>query len=144
MRIVRRVIVVAAVLVLVLIAAFAGVLRWQQPILLTGTGYAAHNACAVTGVAEREHPETDLPPNPLVPYLQVSGAGDPTTGSLFGALARQRAWFTDGFGCTLAGERPELGEASAIDADGNPFADAATLFDIDQPSCGIVASKPSA
>ena len=127
MRIVRRVIVVAAVLVLVLIAAFAGVLRWQQPILLTGTGYAAHNACAVTGVAEREHPETDLPPNPLVPYLQVSGAGDPTTtGSLFGALARQRAWFAEGFGCTLAGERPELGEASAIDADGNPFADAAT------------------
>ena len=125
MRILRRVIVVAAVLVLVLIAAFAGVLRWQQPILLTGTGYAAHNACAVTEVAGRDHPETDLPPNPLVPYLQVSGDGDPTPGSLFGALARQRAWSTDGFGCTLAGERPELGAASAIDADGNPFADAA-------------------
>ena len=126
MRILRRVIVVVAVLALVLIAAFAGVFLWQRPILLTATGYAAHNACAVGEIAGREHPETDLPPNPLVPYLRVSGAGDPTTGSLFGALARQRAWFTEGFGCTLAGERPELGEASAIDGAGNPFTDAAT------------------
>lgn len=117
---------VVAVLALVLIAAFTGVYLWQQPILLTGTGYAAHNACAIGEVAGRDDPETDLPPNPLVPYLDVSGAGDPTTGSLLGALARQRAWFTDGFGCTLAGERPEFGEATPIAAGTNPFTDAPT------------------
>ena len=124
MRILRRVIVALAITALVLIAAFTGVYLWQQPILLTGTGYAAHNACAVTEVAGRDEPANDLPPNPLVPYLEVSGAGDPTTGSLPLGLARQKAWYTEGFGCTLAQERPELGEASAISGDDNPFTDA--------------------
>ncbi|HET8779962.1 MAG TPA: serine hydrolase [Agromyces sp.] len=124
MRILRRGVTVVAVLVLLLIAAFTGVYLWQQPILLTGTGYAAHNSCAITEVAGRQNPETDLPPNPLVPYLQVDGAGDPTTATLPGALARQRAWFTEGFGCTLADERPELGAASVIESQGNPFAEA--------------------
>jgi hypothetical protein len=72
-RILRRVVTVAAVLALLLIAVFTGVYLWQQPILLTGTGYAAHNSCAVTEVAGRETPETDMPPNPLVPYLRVAG-----------------------------------------------------------------------
>jgi len=125
-RILRRVIVVVAVLALIVIVAFAGVYAWQQPILLTGTGYAAHNSCAVTEVAGRDDPETDLPPNPLVPYLRVDGAGDPTNGSLFGLLAKQRAWYTEGFGCTLAHDRPELGDASPIPAGANPFTDAAT------------------
>ena len=124
MRILRRVVVVVAVTALVLIAAFTGVYLWQQPILLTGTGYAAHNSCALTEVAGREQPETDLPPNPLVPYLQVDGAGDPTTATLPASLARQEAWYTEGFGCTLADERPELGAASVIEPEANPFADA--------------------
>jgi CubicO group peptidase (beta-lactamase class C family) len=123
-RILRRTVAVLAVLVLVLIAAFAGVYLWQQPILLTGTGYAAHNACAVTEVSGRDDPESDLPSNPLVPYLQVDGAGDPTAGSLFGALAKQTAWYTDGFGCTLADARPELPAASAVEPGANPFTDA--------------------
>lgn len=126
MRILRRVITVVAVLVLVAIAAFSGVYLWQQPILLTATGYAAHNACAVTAVAGRTDPATDLPPNPLVPYLQVDVDGDTTTGSLPGSLARQRAWYTEGFGCTLADARPDLGEATPISGDGNPFSDAPT------------------
>jgi CubicO group peptidase (beta-lactamase class C family) len=125
-RILRRTVAVVAVLVLVLIAAFTGVYLWQQPILLTGTGYAAHNACAVTEVSGRDDPESDLPSNPLVPYLQVDGAGDPTAGSLFGALAKQKAWYTDGFGCTLADARPELGAASVIEPGANPFTDAPT------------------
>ncbi|WP_254431378.1 serine hydrolase [Agromyces sp. Marseille-P2726] len=124
MRTLRRTIAVVAVLVLVLIAAFTGVYLQQQPILLTGTGYAAHNACAVTEVAGRDDPASDLPSNPLVPYLRVDGAGDPTTASLLGALARQRAWFTEGFGCTLARERPDLGAASVIEAGANPLTDA--------------------
>lgn len=124
MRILRRTVAVVAVLVLVLIAAFTGVYLWQRPILLTGTGYAAHNACAVTEVSGRDDPQSDLPSNPLVPYLQVDGAGDPTAGSLFGALAKQRAWYTDGFGCTLADARPELPAASVIEPGANPFTDA--------------------
>ncbi|GAA2041525.1 serine hydrolase [Agromyces tropicus] len=125
MRLLRRAISVVALLALVVIGVFAGVYRWQQPILLTGTGYAAHNACAVTQVAGRDEPATDLPENPLVPYLEVTGAGDPTTASLLGALSRQRAWFTEGFGCTLSRERPELGSATPIAASANPFTDAA-------------------
>ncbi|GAA1805477.1 serine hydrolase [Agromyces neolithicus] len=126
MHILRRVIVVVAVTALVLIAAFAGVYLWQKPILLTGTGYAAHNACAVTTVAGRDDPATDLPPNPLVPYLQVESGDDESTASLLGQFAHQTAWFTEGFGCTLAGERPALGEATPIAAGGNPFTDAST------------------
>ena len=121
-------IVIVAITALVLIAAFTGVYLWQQPILLTGTGYAAHNTCAVTEVAGRDDPATDLPPNPLVPYLEVDTDADAGTAkaSILGALARQRAYYTEGFGCTLAGQRPELGEATTIDAEGNPFADAVT------------------
>lgn len=126
MHILRRVIVIVAVTALVLIAAFAGVYLWQKPILLTATGYAAHNACAVTSIAGRDDPETDLPPNPLVPYLQVDDAGDDATASLFDQLAHQRAWYTEGFGCTLAGDRPELGDATPIAAGANPFTDAST------------------
>ncbi|MEV1131147.1 serine hydrolase [Agromyces sp. NPDC049794] len=125
MRILRRVVVVVAVLALVLIAAFAGVYAWQQPILLTATGYAAHNACAVTQVAGRDDPESDLPSNPLVPYLRVDVDDAVTAGSLLSSLARQRAWYTEGFGCTLAKERPDLGEATAIAPGANPFTDAA-------------------
>lgn len=124
MRILRRAVAVVAVLALIVIAAFSGVFLWQQPILLTGTGYAAHNACAVTEVAGRDDPESDLPPNPLAPYLRVDGAGDPTAGSLLGALAKQKAWDTEGFGCTLADARPELGAASVIEPGANPFTDA--------------------
>lgn len=126
MRILRRAITVVAVLLLVAIAAFTGVYLWQQPILMTATGYAAHNACAVTQVAGRDDPATDLPPNPLVPYLQVETNGDTTTGSLPASLARQRAWYTEGFGCTLADARPDLGDATPISGDGNPFSDAPT------------------
>ncbi|MBM7831628.1 CubicO group peptidase (beta-lactamase class C family) [Agromyces cerinus] len=127
MHILRRVIVIVAVTALVLIAAFTGVYLWQQPILLTGTGYAAHNACAGVLVAGRDDPATDLPPNPLVPYLQVDSDADAgtATASILGAIAHQNAWYAEGFGCTLADQRPELGEATAIDAQGNPFTDVA-------------------
>ncbi|MGR2751892.1 serine hydrolase domain-containing protein [Agromyces arachidis] len=124
MRLLRRTVAVVAVLALVLIAAFTGLYLWQQPILLTGTGYAAHNACAVTEVSSREDPASDLPSNPLVPYLDVDGAGDPAAGSLFGAFARQKAWYTEGYGCTLADARPALPAASVVESGANPFTDA--------------------
>lgn len=124
MRILRRTLIVLAALVAVVLIGVTAVYWWQRPMLLTGTGYAAHNACAVTEVAGRDDPTADLPPNPLVPYLSVDGEGDPTAGSLLGVLAKQQAWYAEGFGCTLAGERPELGTASPVTSEGNPFTDA--------------------
>ena len=123
MRLLRRVGIVAASLVLVFVVALTGVYLWQGPLLLTGTGYAAQNACAVTQLAGRENPETDLPPNPLVPYLAVD-AGEVTTASVLGVGTPQQARHTEGFGCTLASGPLDLGEPTAVSSDGNPFADA--------------------
>ena len=119
MRTFRRILL--GVLVLAVVAVVAGY-WWQRPLLLTGTGYAAHNACAVTHVADRDDPESDLPDNPLVPYLRsAESEDDAVRSSILGVLAAQRAWFTDGFGCTLADERPDLGEATAVESGSNPF-----------------------
>jgi CubicO group peptidase (beta-lactamase class C family) len=120
----RRILLVVVLVVAVLVVAGYW---WQRPMLLTGTGYAAHNACAVQLVAGRDDPEADLPPNPLVPFLrtkELEGGG--AESSLLGLLATQRAWYTPGFGCTLADERPDLGAATEASAAGNPLAAAAT------------------
>ncbi|MCS0500382.1 serine hydrolase domain-containing protein [Protaetiibacter mangrovi] len=126
MRLLRGAGIVAASLVLVLVVALTGAYLWQGPILLTGTGYAAHNACAVERVAGREDPATDLPDNPLVPYLQLRTDGDVTTASVLGVGTPQQARFTEGFGCTLASAPLDLGTPSEVGSDGNPFTDAAT------------------
>ena len=55
-----------------LLVALLGGYWWQRPLLLTGTGYAAHNACALSEIADRDKPEDDLPPDPLVPVLRTS------------------------------------------------------------------------
>ncbi len=124
MRFLRRAGIVAVALVAVLLVGVFGVYLWQAPILLTGTGYAAHNACAVTQVAGRDDPASDLPDNPLVPYLDVQTDGDVTTATVFGFAAGQQARFTDGFGCTLASADLTLGESTPIDGSANPFTDA--------------------
>lgn len=125
MRILRRLTVaVAAVLVVVTVAA-TGVYLWQGPLLLTGTGYAAHNACAVELVAGRDDAASDLPPNPLVPYLDVRTDGDVVTASVLGVGTPQQARYVEGFGCTLASAPVDLGEATPVSAAGNPFTGAA-------------------
>lgn len=120
MRIFLRILL--GVLVLALVAGIA-VYWWQRPLLRTGTGYAAHNACAVEHVAGRDDPESDLPDNPLVPYLRTNEAEDEGTdgvrASLLGVLAAQEAWHVEGFGCVLGDEAPDLGEPTAVDADRN-------------------------
>lgn len=104
----RRLIVrlLLGLLAVILIALVGGYL-YAKPLLLTGTGYAAHNACAVKGIAGRSNPDTDLPPNPLVPYLRTSDATDSSsvTTTVLGVLAGQTAYFTGDYGCTL-GEQP--------------------------------------
>ncbi|MFQ6170860.1 serine hydrolase domain-containing protein [Oryzobacter sp. R7] len=114
---------VVAVLLVLVIAAGIGGYFYAKPLLLTGTGYAAHNACAVTMVAGRDDPDTDLPPNPLVPYLTgyVNEAGRSATSQVLLSLATQKAWYTKGFGCTVAAERPSLTAATKVEGDLNPF-----------------------
>ncbi|HLU63411.1 MAG TPA: serine hydrolase [Protaetiibacter sp.] len=124
MRILRRVGIAAAAVLVVLTLLVSGVYLWQGPLLLTGTGYAAHNACAVERVAGRADPATDLPHNPLVPYVRVRVDGEVTTASVLGLGTPQQARFTEGFGYTLASAPLELGQPSEVSAAGNPFAGA--------------------
>jgi CubicO group peptidase (beta-lactamase class C family) len=109
--------------VVLLILVLVGGYWYQRPLLLTGTGYAAHNACAVENISERTDPENDLPPNPLVPLLRWSSSDDGSTrGSLLGVLSAQQTYYTEGFGCTLGDDPPELPAATAVSPGANPFA----------------------
>lgn len=124
MRVLGRVLVL--LLVVAVAAAVAGY-RYARPLVHTGTGYAAHNSCAVTFIAGRDDPEADLPPNPLVPYLTgyVNEAGRSSTAATLWLLAKQRAYFTPGYGCTLADERPDPSvRATKVESDPNPLSDA--------------------
>ena len=51
-------------------------------------------------------------------WCPTCGAGRsvdrPVRASLLGLLARQLAWYTPGFGCTLSGERPDLGRPRPV------------------------------
>ncbi len=134
----RRLIVriLLGLLAVILIALVGGYL-YAKPLLLTGTGYAAHNACAVKGIAGRSDPATDLPPNPLVPYLRTSEATDSSsvTTTVLGVLAGQTAYDTGDYGCTL-GAPPKATTAAVPGTNGewrraqaaqkNPFLTAAT------------------
>ena len=113
-------------LVLLLVAGAVAAYWYARPLLLTGTGYAAHNACALQNIAERSTAGDDLPPNPLVPYLQWEVLSDGSVeASLLGILAKQTAWYTPGFGCTVADNRPELPQSAPIET-ANPIAEAPT------------------
>lgn len=119
-RIVRRVL--AGLLVLVILALVGGY-WYARPLLLTGTGYAAHNDCAIRNITGRTDPLTDLPPNPLVPYLRTTVDRDTGTAqaSLLGLLSKQTAYYTPGYGCTVTDRKPALKTATAV-ADGvNPL-----------------------
>ncbi len=109
-------------LLAVVLAAGVGGYWYARPLLLTGTGYAAHNACALISVAGRQGAATDplpldadLPPNPLVPYLVIDDEGASGQASVLGLLARQRAWYTEGVGCTLAPTDPGWPAVAPVD-----------------------------
>lgn len=116
----RRILTVLGGLVVVLAAALVAAYWYARPLLLTGTGYAAHNACALKELSGRTDAASDLPSNPLVPYLRTSVADDGTARtSLLGVLARQSATPRPGHGCTL-GEPAELPARAMIDPANNP------------------------
>ncbi len=131
-HITRRTAMIAAAIVATLVIIIVGVYWYERPLLLTGTGYAAHNACAVTQIAGRDHPEVDLPPNPLVGHLRTSSDADSTRATIRGLLAGQTAWFTPGYGCTVSRERPDLPPPYPVDGSTNPFADLALVTPPDE------------
>ena len=121
-----RKIVLVGVVTAVVVLAGSGY-WYERPLLLTGTGYAAHNACALHAIAGRDNPGDDLPPNPLVPVLSSRLIDDGTAAraNILGVLARQTAWATPQFGCTLAGTRPTgLPSPTKVSSSGNPYTDA--------------------
>jgi len=113
-------------LVALVMIALLGVYWWARPLLRTGTGYAAHNACALDTIAHRGPLTADLPPNPLVPYLRVGPDPGSYRATVLGALAGQNAWGVEGFGCTLAQNRPDLGKPTWIDPSANKLSTQAT------------------
>lgn len=145
-RLLRRVFLGVLALVVILLV---GGYQYAKPLLLTGTGYAAHNACAVTHLAGRSNPSTDLPPNPLVPFLRESGAAEKSTtvgSSVLGVLAAQEARHTPGFGCTLGGTAPALGTPTTVTASANPYAaviDPAEATATIAPNSARVAATPA-
>jgi CubicO group peptidase (beta-lactamase class C family) len=126
MRARRLVLRIGGGLAAVALLAAAGGYWYERPLLLTGTGYAAHNSCAVQFVAGRRDPATDLPANPLVPYLRggADAPGQSASATVLG-LSGQQAWYTPDFGCTLAAQRPALGAATPVSATADPLAGAA-------------------
>lgn len=106
-------------LLALVVVGLVAVYWYARPLLLTGTGYAAHNACALAELSGRTDAATDLPPNPLVPYLRTSVADDGSvTASVLGLVARQTATPVEGYGCTL-GDAPDLPQRTAIDPAAN-------------------------
>jgi len=98
------------------VALVAAAGYWSvRPLLRTGTGYVAHSNCAVTHLAGRDDPASDLPPNPLVPFL-VSQAGEASaTVTVLGALAWQTAWYSPGLGCTLGSGPVDAQEPTPVE-----------------------------
>lgn len=117
-----------AVLLVLAVAAVVALYFYARPLIRTGTGYAAHNSCGVVLLAGRDDAESDLPPNPLVPYLTgyENKAGKSTTAALLWLLSEQQAFYTPGYGCTVARERPEAipPRATRVSADPNPISEA--------------------
>ncbi|KGN37175.1 serine hydrolase domain-containing protein [Knoellia subterranea] len=115
---------VLAGLLVVLVLLAVGGYWYERPLLRTGTGYAAHNACALTFIAKRSNPETDLPPNPLVPYLSTTVDESDSTArtSIKGLLAKQTATYDPATGCTV-GDRDIATDTTQVPAMGtNPLA----------------------
>lgn len=100
----RRTTLIAVIAVVALIATAVAVGAWYRPMLLTGTGYAAHNACALHFLVGREDYESDLPPNPLVPLMRssIDEEAGTATSSVLGVAFRQSAHVSE-YGCALGG-----------------------------------------
>ncbi|WP_062385737.1 serine hydrolase domain-containing protein [Demequina iriomotensis] len=116
----RTIVLASASAATVAVALTAGY-WYERPLLVTGTGYAAHNACALDVIAGRDDAASDLPPNPLVPVLRTRVTDDGAATTILGVLARQEAVAVDGYGCTLGGGEGDLPAATPVS--GNVYTD---------------------
>lgn len=93
------------------IACGLGLTGYAAPMAAVGTGFAAHNACAVTFVAERgaDSARHDMPHHPLSRHLTttVDTESKTSTSSFYGFFS-STAYFQDGLGCTLAEHKPNF------------------------------------
>jgi len=100
-------IVIAALLVIVLVAAY----WYMLPTLEVATGYTAKALCSyhfLTG-QNMDNIMAELPSNPLIPFLRprIDEAQGEVTVTLWGWAAKQKAILRPGLGCTLlAGKGP--------------------------------------
>lgn len=149
----RKVLIALAVVVVLLAAAVVAVGARFRPLLLTGTGYAAHNACAIHFLTDRDDPETDLPPNPLVPLLRTEIDDDTgeASSSVLGLGFRQHAWASE-YGCAVGDERAEgsafdpgvLGQARVPNFDSEAGADGIRLPQSDDVPAEVGAALDEA
>ncbi len=98
--------------VVVVVAVLAGGVAWYLgPIAPIATGYAAKVACSgvLVGGRDLDAVASDLPDNPLVPFLRLSVDDERqlVRTTLLGLWA-STAYHGDGTGCTLAEQRPDL------------------------------------
>ncbi|PJI91107.1 serine hydrolase domain-containing protein [Luteimicrobium subarcticum] len=120
----RKLLLAAAIVLVVVIGGAVAAYWYERPMLLTGTGYAAHNACALHEIAGRDDASDDLPPNPLVPVLrsEITDDGTAAKASILGVLAPQKAWANPGYGCTVADKPPTgLPSPTTVSAANNPY-----------------------
>lgn len=112
----RRRLVLLVLLGVLVLGLVGGVVAFR-PVALTATGYAAKVTCSAVYVSGRDLDDAmgDLPDNPLVPLLRTSvdRSEGTLTASLLGRF-RTTGYWTPGFGCTLADERPDFVPLDAL------------------------------
>jgi CubicO group peptidase (beta-lactamase class C family) len=111
----RKLVLALVIVVALLVAAVVAAGAWYRPMLLTGTGYAAHNACAIHFLTDRDDPESDLPPNPLVPLLrtEIDDSEGWARSSVLGVAFAQQAWASE-YGCAVGDGRAEGSEYTSL------------------------------
>lgn len=140
----RKALISAAVVLVLLAGAVVAVGAWYGPMLRTETGYAAHNACAMHYVVGRDDPDTDLPPNPLVPVLrtEIHAEEGRVRSSVLGVAFGQTAWASE-HGCAVGASRAagtrhtSLVESSEAAAAEGPTGIALPRADLDPASTGL-------
>lgn len=93
------------------IACGIGLTGYAAPLATVGTGFAAHNSCAVTFVADRgaDSAQHDMPKHPMAKHLSttVNAVEQSSTSSFYGFFS-STAYFQEGLGCTLAESKPNF------------------------------------
>jgi len=105
----RWITIVLLAIVVILLVVLVGGYFYMLPTFKVATGYTAKVVCSnhyLTGQSI-ETAMSELPSNPLVPFLRVKPEEDGLSATLWGWAAKQKAIYRPGLGCTLlAGKGP--------------------------------------